>query len=40
VDKTFVPDPLLAARYDYLFGLYKEIHDRLQGPFNVLARMP
>ncbi|MFB0536375.1 MAG: FGGY-family carbohydrate kinase [Anaerolineae bacterium] len=40
VDKAFQPDPSRAARYDYLYGLFKEVHDRLQEPFDKLARMP
>lgn len=40
VDKTFQPDLARAARYNYLYELFKEIHDRLQEPFNRLARMP
>jgi len=40
VDKAFQPDPSGAARYDYLYGLFKKIHDRLQEPFNKLAHMP
>ena len=40
VDKAFQPDPSGAARYDYLYELFKEIHDRLQEPFNKLAHMP
>lgn len=40
IDKTFQPDPAKAARYNYLYELFKEIHDRLQEPFNKLARMP
>lgn len=40
VDKEFAPDPSTAARYDYLYGLFKEVHDRMQEPFDKLARMP
>jgi xylulokinase len=40
IDKAFQADPSGAARYDYLYELFKEIHDRLQEPFNKLAHMP
>jgi hypothetical protein len=30
----------MTARYDYLYGLYEEVHDRMQEPFDKLARMP
>lgn len=40
VDKEFRPDLSRAARYDYLYELFKETHDRLQDSFNGLARMP
>ena len=39
VDKAFRPRPELADRYDRLFGLFKEVHDVLQGPYNKLARI-
>jgi xylulokinase len=40
VDKAFQPDPSRAARYDYLYELFEEVHDRLQEPFDMLAHMP
>jgi xylulokinase len=40
LDKTFVPDPFRGGRYDYLYGLFLNIHDRLQEPFNQLAGIP
>lgn len=40
VDKEFQPQLPRAARYDYLFGLFEEVHDRMQEPFDRLARMP
>jgi len=40
VDKAFQPDPSRAARYDYLYELFTELHDRLQEPFDKLAHMP
>lgn len=33
----FIPNPQNFPRYDALFALFKEIHDRLQEPFNQLA---
>ncbi len=38
--QTFQPHLANAARYDYLFGLFKDLHDRLQAPFDRLAEMP
>lgn len=40
VDWEFRPNPSKAARYDFLYHLYKDIHDRLQVPFDKLALMP
>lgn len=40
VDKGFQPDLSRAARHDYLYGLFKEVHDRMQEPFDKLAHMP
>ncbi|MDH4138594.1 MAG: FGGY family carbohydrate kinase [Anaerolineae bacterium] len=40
VDKVFQPNPSRAARYDYLYELFKEVHDRMQEPFDKLAHMP
>ncbi|TEU17956.1 MAG: hypothetical protein E3J21_07120 [Anaerolineales bacterium] len=40
VDKAFQPNPSRAARYDYLYELFKEVHDRMQEPFDKLAHMP
>ena len=39
-DKQFRPDPSRTARYDYLYGLFKEVHEGMQEPFDKLARMP
>ncbi len=39
-DKTFMPDPDLAARYNYQFALFTEIHDLLQEPFDKLPHVP
>jgi len=38
--QTFQPNPANAARYDYLFSLFKDLHDRLQAPFDRLSEMP
>jgi len=38
--RTFEPDSALAERYDYLFGLFQELHGLMQGPFERLAAMP
>jgi xylulokinase len=35
--RTFVPDPERAERYDRLYGVFRELHDVLQGPFERLA---
>ncbi len=40
VDKAFQPDTSRAARYDYLYELFNEVHDRMQEPFDKLAHMP
>jgi xylulokinase len=40
VHKAFQPDTSRAARYDYLYELFKEVHDRMQEPFDKLAHMP
>ena len=40
VDKVFRPAASRFARYDYLYSLFKDIHNRLQDPFEQLARMP
>jgi xylulokinase len=40
VDKAFQPNPSRAARYDYLYELFKEVHDGMQEPFDKLAHMP
>ncbi|MBA7520421.1 hypothetical protein ES705_12517 [subsurface metagenome] len=36
----FMPNREHAERYEYLFKLYKEIHDLLQKSFDKLAKMP
>jgi len=40
VDKEFQPDLSKTARYDYLYALFKDVHDRMQEPFDRLVRMP
>lgn len=40
VDRVFQPDPSRFTRYDYLYDVFKETHDRLQELFEKLARMP
>jgi xylulokinase len=40
VAKEFNPNPALRARYDYLFELFKDLHDRLQEPYNRLPGIP
>lgn len=40
VAKEFTPNPGLRQRYDYLFELFKDLHDRLQDPFNRLPGIP
>ncbi len=40
IKKVFEPDSSRTVRYDYLFELFKEVHDRLQEPFDKLAHMP
>jgi len=37
--RVFQPDPRRARRYDALFEIYKDVHDRLQQPFDRLARI-
>jgi xylulokinase len=38
--KTFSPDPSRSARYDHLYKLFLDVHDRMQEPFERLARIP
>ena len=40
VDRSYTPQPALFARYDYLYDLFKDVHDRLQTPFERLAHLP
>jgi len=40
VAKEFMPNKELRPRYDDLFELFKDLHDRLQEPFNRLPAIP
>jgi xylulokinase len=40
VDSEFRPNPSKSTRYDFLYHLYKDIHDRLQVPFDKISHMP
>jgi xylulokinase len=40
VKKTFTPAESQTERYNYLFEIFKDIHDRVQKPFETLAKMP
>jgi xylulokinase len=37
LDRVFTPNEANRARYDALFALFKDLHDRLQTPYNRLA---
>jgi hypothetical protein len=37
---TFQPDLTTKLRYDYLFDLFKDMHDRMQDPFNRFSALP
>jgi xylulokinase len=37
---TFEPNLANKARYDYLFAMFKDLHDRMQEPFNRFSAMP
>jgi xylulokinase len=39
VAKTFKPRAQYHKRYDELFSIFKDLHDRMQGSFNALARV-
>jgi xylulokinase len=38
--RVYQPNPAVAERYNVLFEIYKEVHDRLQEPFERLAKLP
>jgi xylulokinase len=40
IQDTFQPNANHAQRYDALFELFKDLHDRLQTPFDRLAELP
>ncbi len=37
---VFKPNLANKPRYDYLFDLFKDMHDRMQGPFNRFSTLP
>jgi ribulose kinase len=37
-DREFLPDQSKRALYDDLYGVFREVHDALQQPFNDLAQ--
>jgi xylulokinase len=37
---TFQPNLTTKPRYDYLFELFKDMHDRMQDPFNRFSALP
>ena len=39
VDRWVVPDPALAGRYDRLFKIFKDLHDRMIEPFVELTKV-
>ena len=40
VAKEFEPRPEHRSRYDAMYGLFQDLHDRFQEPYNALARIP
>jgi len=40
VAKEFQPNTALRPRYDALFELFKDLHDRMQEPYNQLPKIP
>lgn len=40
VAKSFAPRPEYRERYDTMFSIFKDLHDRMQAPYNALARLP
>ena len=40
IAKEFLPRPQYRERYDAMFTLFKDLHDRIQEPYNQLARIP
>jgi xylulokinase len=38
--ETFTPNPAVADRYAHLYGVFTQVHDLLQAPFDELAGMP
>jgi xylulokinase len=37
---TFQPNLTTKSRYDYLFDMFKDMHDRMQDPFNRFSALP
>jgi xylulokinase len=37
---SFQPNLTTKPRYDYLFDLFKDMHDRMQDPFNRFSALP
>jgi xylulokinase len=37
---TFQPNLTVKPRYDYLFDMFKDMHDRMQDPFNRFSALP
>jgi sugar (pentulose or hexulose) kinase len=37
--RVFQPNPATVERYNALYDLYKDVHDRLQEPFERLAKI-
>jgi xylulokinase len=40
IKRAFQPNPATAERYDFLYEVFKEVHDELQEPFDRLERAP
>jgi xylulokinase len=40
VAKEFEPRAQYRARYDAMYDIFKDLHDRMQEPYNALARIP
>jgi len=38
--RVYQPNPAAAERYHFLFEVYKDVHDRLQEPFERLVKLP
>lgn len=40
VAKTFYPRPQYRPRYDGMYTIFKDLHDRMQVPYNAMAKIP